>query len=472
MLPTLALALPLALSPLTHSPGSGQDDCSASTYGGEFDCLTVPVFENRDLEEGREIELHVVILPALGDEVEPDPVFLIMGGPGQSAADKAIYFDNLMAGVRQHRDLVFVDVRGTGESNPLDFEIGPDDLMETIDSPIPPELVERELAKLKKKADLTQYTTNNAMDDLNDVRIALGYEKVNLYGGSYGTRAALVYLRRHPETVRTVLIKAVSPLGWTVGVDFARDAQASIERLFTDCAADPASAEKYGDLAARFDELLEKLAEPVVVETYHPLNGSTVEVPVSAEAVALTVRDMLYTGPDRSALPGMIVRGCDGQLDEWAERILRARLQQFAGLYEGMMLSVLAAEDLPLMNEEVIEATALDTFLGTSFAGDFRGALAVWPQAKVDPAFWEPVRSDAPVLLISGELDPVTPPRPAAEAAKHLPNSLHLVFPHGSHDDGPFRPCLDDLIEAFYRTGTVEGLDTSCVEQAGPVPFR
>jgi pimeloyl-ACP methyl ester carboxylesterase len=140
-------------------------------------------------------------------------------------------------------------------------------------------------------------------------------------------------------------------------------------------------------------------------------------------------------------------------------------------LYEGMALSVLAAEDLPLMSEEMIESSASGTFLGPDMANEMRIAAALWPQARLDPSFWEPVKSDVPVLLISGSLDPVTPPHFAQEATSYLSNSLHLVFPHGSHGDAAFRPCMDHVLEAFYRTGTVEGLDTSCVVGAQPVPF-
>ena len=211
--------------------------------------------------------------------------------------------------------------------------------------------------------------------------------------------------------------------------------------------------------------------EPVVIETRHPLDGTTVEVPVSAEAVALAVRTMLYSAPERSILPGMVARGAQGKLDEWAAKILTSSVQGSDQLYEGLLLSVLGAEDLPLMSSQAIEASARDTFLGTGFAEDMRAAVSAWPHAELEASFWEPVRSDVPVLLISGELDPVTPPQLAEEAARHLPNSLHLVFPHGSHGDGPFRPCIEDIVQAFYRTGTVAGLDTSCVSNAGPTPF-
>ena len=466
----------LAALPLAPGPGALErnESCSAAAvYGGEFDCLHVPVRENRADPDGRQLELHVVVLPALGDDVAPDPVFLIMGGPGQSAGDKAGYFANYMARVRQSRDLVLVDLRGTGESNALDFEIGPEDLVDQIERTLPEALVKRELARLSQRADLTQYTTANAMDDLNDVRIELGYGQINLYGASYGTRAVQVFLRRHGRHVRTAVMRAVAPLGFTLDHDLALTAQRSLDRVFADCAADRACVKAYGDLRARFQNWLEELEDrPVLVETRNPLDGSDVEVPVTAESIALTIRTILYTTPGILALPGMIDRGARGELDEWAAMIFQTRLQQLQWICEGTALSVLGAEDVPLLVPQTADSEAARTFLGTGFGNDFFAAAAMWPHAEIDPSFWEPLTSDVPVLLISGELDPVTPPAFADQVARHLPNSRHLVFATASHDDSALRPCVEDVFEEFFRTGTVEGLDTSCVESSGRLQFH
>lgn len=463
------VSVPSTLVPLTLAD---EHTCAAASFGIAHECMFVTVPENRALKGGREIDLHVVVLPALGSDPAPDPVFVLMGGPGQAANDKVGYFSDYLAEVRETRDFVLVDYRGSGLSNPLDFEIEPGDMTALLEETLPMELVERELARLSKLADLTQYTTDNIVDDIDDVRRALGYEKINLYGGSYGTRAALVYLRRHGQYARTAAIKSVAPLGFPIGGTAASDAQASLDRLFADCAADPQCAEAYGDLAPRLEELFSSLREkPLVLDTTNPFDGSVVAVPVTGESVVRTVRMMLYSGADRGALPGMISRGADGHFDEWASRILITAVAVSAQIYEGMLLSVLATEDLPLYDTKAMEASSRETFLGAGLLDDVQGALAAWPRGELDESFMEPVRSDVPVLLISGEVDPVTPAGPAEEATRTLPNSLHLVFQHGSHDDAPFRPCIEGILETFYRTGSVKEIDTGCVASSPPVPF-
>lgn len=465
-LPTPGIA---AIAP---PPGHRGEECSAAGYSGDYVCLTVPVPEDRDSAEGREIELHVVVLPALAEEPAPDPVFVLMGGPGQAAADKAAYFADLMGAVHRERDLVFVDVRGTGESNPLDFYLQPEDLLLAGTSSFAPTVVARELERLRERADFAFYTTDHTVDDLDDVREALGYERINLYGASYGTRAALVYLRRHGEHVRSVVLKAVAPLGFVVGQQFALDAQRSLDRVFARCAAEPACAEAFGDVAADFELLLEDLGrEPAVVEVRNPLDGSRAEIEVSGAELALAVRTLLYSAPGIASLPALLHAGARGDLEPLATAILTTRLTVAQWVYEGTTLSVLGAEDVPILDREAFAAEAEGTFLGVGFSDELLAAAAEWPHGEVDASFWGPVRSEVPVLLISGGLDPVTPPRFGEEALAHLPNGAHVVFEHGSHGDLACRPCLDELLAAFYRAGTAAELDTTCVGRVSPIPF-
>ncbi|HEX3555405.1 MAG TPA: alpha/beta fold hydrolase [Thermoanaerobaculia bacterium] len=186
--------------------------CKVPGLNEEVRCASYAVWEDRAAKKGRKIGINVVILPAKGPDKAPDPLFFFGGGPGQGIAGEAPGLAESPA--RQKRDVVLVDQRGTGRSNPLDCELWghPLDLRQAAGDVFPIAAVRACKAKLEKVADLRLYTTPLAMDDVDEVRAWLGYGKVNLSGGSYGTRAAEVYLQRHPQSVRTVTLLAVAPL--------------------------------------------------------------------------------------------------------------------------------------------------------------------------------------------------------------------------------------------------------------------
>jgi pimeloyl-ACP methyl ester carboxylesterase len=203
-------------------------------------CGTLKVYESRATKQGRQIDLNIVVLPALRSDAQPDPLFFLAGGPGQGAAQLAKLVRDIFRRVQSDRDIVLVDQRGTGKSNPLNCLDDDDSLQSLMETP------EQALEKLKAcqakyDADLTLYTTPIAMDDLDDVRAFLGYERINVYGGSYGTRAALVYMRQHGERVRTAILDGVAPPNMRLPLYFPRDTQRAFELLARDCAADRAA---------------------------------------------------------------------------------------------------------------------------------------------------------------------------------------------------------------------------------------
>ncbi len=241
---------PTALDRLQPCTG---DDAPTDAY-----CGTLSVFENRDTREGRKIDLYIVVLPALSRDAKPDPVFFLAGGPGQGAAQLARGLRDLFRRVQADRDIVLVDQRGTGKSHPLNCKSDSDSLAD-INEPD-----QTGLDRLKKcmagyDADLRLYTTPIAMDDLDEVRRYLGYDTINIYGGSYGTRAALVYLRQHEANVRAMVIDGVAPPDMRLPLFFARDAQRALDLLLADCEKDEPCRTRYPNLAVRVRTLLDRL---------------------------------------------------------------------------------------------------------------------------------------------------------------------------------------------------------------------
>ena len=460
--PASASAQRLALAP-----------CRLPGASAQLRCGTLEVFEDRAIRSGRKLKLHVAVAPALSSNPSPDPVFILAGGPGQAASDIAPLMLQALERVRRERDLVFLDQRGTGRSNGLECELGdPEaDLAERLRAQFDEQKVRACISELSKKADLRLYTTPVAMDDLDEVRAALGYENINLWGGSYGTRAALVYMRQHPERVRTAILDGVAPMQLLLPADVAPDAHRALTLLFEQCAADAACAETYPKLQERFTSLLDSLGRaPARTTVPHPVTGRPEEVEIGREVFVQTLRALLYQPEATSLVPFSIARASER---DFRPMIAQAQLIESGfgkGVSLGMFFSIVCSEDLPFIPAGALQKRAEGTFLGGGFADDIDRTCALWPKAEVPAAYREPVRSEVPVLLMSGELDPVTPPRWAEEAKKTLTNSAHVVVPGSGHGTLG-SACGRDVIRRFLEKGSLAGVDTTCDVKGLRPPF-
>lgn len=429
---------------------------------------TMRVWEDRAAQRGRLISLEVVVLEATGDEPAPDPVFVFAGGPGQNAASMSNAWATHW--IRDRRDIVLVSQRGTGGDNRLWCELpgGDDDLQAYLEPMFIEESFRDCLAALSQKYDLTRYGTADAVDDIDDIRKALGYERINLYGGSYGSRAELEFIRRHPESVRTAILNSVAPVSFINPLYHAWGAQHALDLIMDDCASDPACADAYGDLHASFDAIMAALDEgPVAAEVVHPTTGQRVRVELSKESFGEALRVIMYY--DRSQVPYLIDRAAGGDYAPFAQTGINAVRSIRQTLALGMLLCVTCAEDVDRITEEMILAETAETFLGDGRVRRQRAVCAFWPRSALPGDAADPVTGDVPVLLLSGRYDPVTPPRWAAQAAGHLPEGLHVVGPgaHGQHG-----ACIDAIIRQVLERGTTRGVDVGCVEQLEPTPFR
>jgi len=406
--------------------------------------------------------LNVAVIPAIKRNPEADALFLLAGGPGQSAVEAFPAMISLMFQIHENRDIVLVDQRGTGKSNPLKC-LGSED-EELTD--------EQALAKLKAcpetlDADLRFYNTEIAMTDLDDVRAALGYETINIYGASYGTRAALTYLRMFPEHVRTVTLDAVVDSNFVMFMDAAEDGQAALEKFFSRCEADEACVSTFPKLRSEFDGLLARLEEtPAEIAIPHPLTNDPLELTVTPQMVTSMVFNTLYV-PDLVATLPVSIHAAYAD-ENYVPLISQAFLVN-AGLYDGMFYAVACTEDAPLISSAEAAKRAEQSVFGDRTV-DFAEESSEWQKGKVSPEFREPVISDVPVLILSGEADPITPPRHADKAAASLTNDIHLIFSGMGHGNLS-SPCSVNLFKDFIETASIDGLDTACVGGVQPPPF-
>ncbi len=433
-------------------------------------CGKLTVYEDRASAAGRQIDLNVAVVPAKNRDSEPDPLFLLAGGPGQAAVEVFPQVKFAFEEINEDRDIVLVDQRGTGGSNPLECT-PPDDQ----DDPDVDELVAWArscVQELESRADVRLYTTTVAMADLDEVRDALGYEKVNLYGGSYGSRAALEYLRRYPDRVRTVTIDSVVPPDLALGTTVARDAQNALDLTFERCAADEACRTAFPRLESQFAEMIDTIVEePIELEINHPVTGVMTEVTLKRERVAAALRFLSYS-PETAALIPLLVRETveSGAYDRLAAQILLVGDSAANLINLGMHFSVVCAEDVPFYDADDISQHNADTYIADYMTDQLSSICEVWPRGEIPDDLKDPVVSDVPVLVLSGEVDPVTPPAYGESAARALENSLHLVAPGQGHGVLT-RGCVAETVAEFVSAGDLEGLDTDCVDDLEAPPF-
>lgn len=446
--------------------------CEVPHVSEKVRCGTYEVFEDRTARQGRKITLKIVVFPATGTSREPDPFVYIPGGPGSSATEDAPYVAQAFTRLRAHRDLVFIDQRGTGGSHPLNCTLyDPTDVQSYLGYFFPLEDVRKCRRELEATADLTLYTTPIAMDDLEEVRAALGYDRLNLFGGSYGTRAALVYLKRHPDHVRTVMLQGVAPTNQFMPRDFPKANERALQGVLSECLADEACHNAFPNLREETKAVLARLLKgPVEVAVTTKDDKGTARsatVKLSRDLAAEAIRYMLYSPGPASRVPWIIHQAAQGNFVPLAHTALDYRRGLVATGSNGLYLSITCAEDLPWIKPGEAERLAADTFLGDYRLRQQREACALWPRAMLPKDYSSPTKSPAPVLILTGEWDPVTPPAHGDAVAKGLPNSLHVVVPHGGHGFGGLDglECVERLQTQFVEEGTVKSLDLSCLKR-------
>jgi pimeloyl-ACP methyl ester carboxylesterase len=414
--------------------------------------------------QGRSIEVQYVVVPAMARNKLPDPVFLLAGGPGQSAIEVAPKVLPLLQRLNNRRDLVFVDQRGTGRSAPLECE---DPRHLALAEQSDPERQLRLLVQCRDRlaalpyGDLRQFTTTIAMQDLDAVRAQLGAERIDLVGVSYGTRAALEYQRQFPQHVRRSVIDGVAPPDMVLPASIALDGQAALDGVFVACEAEPACRQARPALRADWARLLDGL--PRQVSVAHPLTGRTETFTLTREMLLSTLRGPLYVPSFAAALPHAMGEATRGRFEPLFGLNALFGARRGMALAMGMHFSVVCAEDAPRMSTQPPPAGDF----GASVSRLYERACAVWPRGSVPAAFYGIAPAPAPVMLLSGGLDPVTPPRHGERVARALgANALHVVVPNAGHGVLGVG-CMADVLFRFIDAGSERdalAVDAGCVK--------
>ncbi len=482
--PLVVLAIVLAVASscatVTHSPVTEKrpttielTSCTISKHKETALCGKHQVYENRAAQTGRRIGLNIVVLPARSSAAKADPVFYLAGGPGQAAARIASAGeDAIMRELRRERDLVFVDMRGTGDSNGLqcDFPIDRTEVQNFFLELFDPVRVQTCREKLAPTADLRYYTTPLGIEDLEEIRSALGYDKVNLYGISHGSLAALEYVRRYSDHVRSAVLAGVAAPPAKLPLQFALAAQQAMTRLFHDCAADVVCASAYPNLAASFGRILDGFKPGTVnFAVAHPESKAIQTVALSHGVFARQVVSLLYSHRTASLLPLIIDSAAKGDWSPYVRILTRSAAAPEFGVFLGAYFSATCAESIPFIDESELERATAGTFLGDYRTRRHQQACAYWPRGAIDPDYHTPVRAAAPVLMLSGDIDPATPAEFGAQALKSLPNGRQVILRSTPHSYAS--PCARDQIVAFITNGSAKELDANCAARLRRPPF-
>jgi pimeloyl-ACP methyl ester carboxylesterase len=441
--------------------------CALPDIADPARCGVIEVPEDPDRPDGRKLPIHVAVLPALSGKAQPSPIAVLMGGPGEEAIGAAADYARQFAALRQDRDLLFVDQRGAGQSAPLHCDLfDPSDAATSLHDLFPPAVVSACEAHLARSADLTRYDYPYFAHDLEAVRLALGYGKLDLFAGSYGTRAAQVYLHAYPDSVRTAYLGSVVPLDIETPLIFARTAETALDRLFEDCTADSACHQAYPQLSAEVAQLFERLDAGNALAT---VPGRSELVTLGRGRVAEWIRAKLYRPKSSTDLPWLLHRAFTGDWQPVADAILANAQGADHALSFGLFFAITCNEDIPFIDEPAVAAASAGTFLGEYRLRQQQVACTSWPRSTLPAGYRRPVASTVPTLFVTGDRDSATPLDFTNRVAPGFADHAILVAHGQGHTD--WSDCIAARYAQFLQRGTARGLDTKCPATPRP-PFK
>lgn len=458
----LVCALACAAQDAARAQSITLSPCRLPNIDGEIKCGTYLVRENPANPASRTIPLKVMVLPSRSPTPLPDPVFFVSpGGPGTTNSEGYL-FAAWFSWMRDQRDIVVVDLRGTSGPNRLDCDFAAGDaspaaLLGTL---FPPKEVAACAAALSKKADLRFYTTPLIVDDFDRVRKALGYGKVNLYAASWGTRVEFLWLRMHPETVRSAILEGSAPVSFLNPLPHARSAENAIDALFDECRRQSACGRAFPKVRAELDSVKQRLERAPVRVQLAGGGRSTTDAALTWPEFAEGLRVMTYSAPRSTRVPLLVHRAFEGDYSEFANAAVQSNRQLRSSLRFGFLLSITCTEDVSRIDARSIDSATAGTYLGDTRVREQIAACKRWPRGALWADYGDPVRANVPVFLLSGSVDPVAPASYSAAAAKYLPMSIHVIAPGGHVPRGE---CIQSMERAFLDAASPKAVDTRCV---------
>jgi pimeloyl-ACP methyl ester carboxylesterase len=465
-LPAIFLCVP-TLHAAANEPSIALSACRFADLTRAARCGVLSVAENPDKPGGRRLSISVVVIPATPAPALADPIVVLQGGPGEDTISSAGFFAERFAPLLADRDLLLVDQRGTGKSGALPCILyTATDPAASLRDVFPLAAVKRCAQRLKARADLTQYTYDRFANDLEQVRRGLGYGALNLYAGSYGTRAAQVYIRLFPASVRSAYLGSPVPTDAANPLAFAKTGEAALEMLFNSCDADAACRAAFPKLREEFRAVMLRLDSGTVRVSIPARPGTAA---LYRGRVAEWMRSRLYRPKSATMLPWMIHRAYAGDWNPLAKDLLADARDADPAFSFGLFLSITCSEDVAFIREQDIAPATQGTFLGDYRVRQQQAACKEWPTRALPSDYRAPVLSGVPTLFVSGAADGGTPVWYADRVAAGFSNRIQVIVKGQGHTE--WSDCLAQLYQRLVRGGAVNGLNPSCPVVPRP-PFK
>ena len=434
--------------------------CHLGEIKSQVRCGKLQVPENYQQPDSQKITINFAILPAIDNSDNKTPLLFLAGGPGQAAVELSTMINRVFREVRKTRDIILIDQRGTGQSRPLSCDFDePENIYSLLTKDFKVSDVTQCISQFE--GDLSQFTTENAIRDFDQVRSALGYNKINIYGGSYGTRAGLVYMRMFPESLESAVLDSVGPIEVPIGL-FGQSGARAFNLLIESCKSNQSCHQAFPNLVAEFQQVKNYLAkEPVTLDIQHPRLGTSVKFILDKDKFTSNLRMQLYSVNGRSLVPLVIHQAFLGNYQPLIG--LMASTEGEQKVYTGLYFNIVCNEDLPKISPQMQAIDANNNFDGGSTHFAFNTICPLFPQYRLSDNFYQSVTTTIPTLILSGNLDPVTPPSNGEYSANTLPNSHHIIVEYAAHVVA-MSTCASDIINEFLTSKKPNQLDESCLK--------
>lgn len=455
--------------------------------GASVSCGFVVVPEDHFNDNGKTLRLAVVVAKDHSPDHKPDPVILLAGGPGEKTVANAVQFAPVLEPLHPDRDLILFDQRGVGLSEPAlecpGWEQAQFEILDEPDAEVALQTTFEALMLCRDRLvaeghNLAAYTTLQNAADVNAIRLALGYEQLNLYGASYGSHLGQAVMRDYPEAVRSVVLSSVYPLERSLFLDATTSTAGALLYLVERCETDEACSHAYPDLEMVLFEVVERLnAEPLEITLTDPLSGEEHEAVLTGDAAFSHLAALLYQTPLIPAVPQAIYDVYNGDYTLMTQ-LRSINLIFLEALSRGMEFSVLCTDDLIGQTPEDLLAARnelppeLNSTVDPESLIEYSifGICENWPVEEAEAWVKNPVVSDLPTLALAGEFDPVTPPEYGQLVASHLSRGFFFEFPGIGHDITGASACAREMAGAFLND-PAQAPDASCIDEMPDLAF-
>jgi len=436
------------------------NNCHLGEIRSQVKCGKLEVPENYNKQDGDKISINFAVLPAIDNSQYKEPLMFLAGGPGQAAVELATLLNRAFSEVRKTRDIILIDQRGTGESHALSCDL---EEKGSVYSLLTKDFKVSDVTECISQftGDLSQFNSENAIRDFDSVRATLGHEKINIYGGSYGTRAGLVYMRMFPESLASVVLDSVGPIEVPIGL-FGQSVARSFNLILENCKKSDSCNKAFPNLADEFQQVKSRLAKaPIELDIQHPRLGTPIKFVLDDEKFTSNLRMQLYSTRGRSLVPLVINQAYLGNYQPLIG--LMASTEGEEQVYTGLHFNIVCNEDAPRISEKMKEIDANNNFDGATGHFIFDNICPLFPEYRPSENFYQAVTANIPTLILSGDLDPVTPPSNGEYSAKTLPNSHHIIAKNTAHIVAT-STCANEIINEFLTIKDPKALDESCLD--------